>query len=160
MNDHKNNSAVATLKRLGYTYKGEEQWAPPIGNPYDFITDDAFKKLIYCCDGMSCEYSEENYGNAREWMRHIFSAYKEYDEALDDEKSGQPIMYTREMSESEALPPIGSKAYCTYDQEIHYIVAHDHTEYPSMALSVGDGGYGGADSCHWLSLEEGEEING
>ena len=39
-------SAVATLKRLGYTDRGGEQWAPPIGNAPDFNLLDAANAQI------------------------------------------------------------------------------------------------------------------
>lgn len=33
-------AALATLKHLGYTYHGGEQWKPPLGSPPKFDGDD------------------------------------------------------------------------------------------------------------------------
>jgi hypothetical protein len=42
------------------------------------------KRLLYCCDGLSTEYAQQNYGSANAWNRHIYSAYTRYQDAIDD----------------------------------------------------------------------------
>ena len=50
----------------------------------DLNIKDKLNKLLYCCDGLHCSYSEENYGDAKEWLRHIDKAYSDYQEAVDE----------------------------------------------------------------------------
>ena len=47
------------------------------------------KRLLYVCDGMSSEYCDGNYGNAKEWLRHIDEAYQDWQEAVDDKEDEQ-----------------------------------------------------------------------
>ena len=42
--------------------------------------EQALKELLYCCDGLSTEYAERNYGNAEIWARHIHESYVKYQE--------------------------------------------------------------------------------
>ncbi|MFQ3208768.1 MAG: hypothetical protein ACI9HU_000247 [Colwellia sp.] len=42
------------------------------------------KKLLNCCDGLSTEYAQSNYGAANAWVRHIDSAYQNYQEGIDE----------------------------------------------------------------------------
>jgi hypothetical protein len=49
------------------------------------IEKEKLNDLLYCIDGMSAEYSQGNYGNANDWMRHIFNAYQEYQESSSEE---------------------------------------------------------------------------
>jgi serine/threonine protein phosphatase PrpC len=42
------------------------------------------KKLLVCCDGLSVEYAQANYGAANEWVRHIDSAYQNYQSSIDE----------------------------------------------------------------------------
>lgn len=41
------------------------------------------KKLLYCCDGLSTEYAQNNHGEVKEWLRHVDAAYQ----ALKESKS-------------------------------------------------------------------------
>jgi hypothetical protein len=34
------------------------------------------KKLLYCCDGLSTEYAQNNHGRVKEWLRHVDTAYQ------------------------------------------------------------------------------------
>jgi hypothetical protein len=47
-------------------------------------TDPLLKELLYCCDGLYCDYAQENYGDAKNWLRHINAAYGKYRDAIDD----------------------------------------------------------------------------
>jgi hypothetical protein len=47
-------------------------------------TSPLLKKLLYCCEGLRCDYSEENYGDAKNWLPHIDSAYGKYRDEIDD----------------------------------------------------------------------------
>jgi hypothetical protein len=51
--------------------------------PHDEI-DPLLKELLYCCDGLYCDYAQENYGDAKNWLRHIDAAYGKYRDAIDD----------------------------------------------------------------------------
>jgi hypothetical protein len=42
--------------------------------------EQALKELLYCCDGLSTEYAERNYGDAEIWARHIHESYVKYQE--------------------------------------------------------------------------------
>ena len=46
--------------------------------------DPLLKKLLFCCDGLSVEYAQSNYGAANEWVRHIDSAYQNYQSSIDE----------------------------------------------------------------------------
>ena len=46
--------------------------------------DPLLKELLYCCDGLYCDYAQENYGDAKNWLRHINAAYGKYRDAIDD----------------------------------------------------------------------------
>jgi hypothetical protein len=39
--------------------------------------------LLNCCDGLSTEYAQSNYGGANEWVRHIDAAYTKYVDSVD-----------------------------------------------------------------------------
>lgn len=59
-------------------------------------TKEKLKKLLYCCDGLSVDYNNSNYGDAREWLRHIATAYSDYQEAVDsDEDEEQDALCCR-----------------------------------------------------------------
>jgi hypothetical protein len=51
--------------------------------PHDEI-DPLLKELLYCCDGLYCDYAQDNYGDAKNWLRHIDAAYGKYRDAIDD----------------------------------------------------------------------------
>ena len=51
--------------------------------PHDEI-DLLLKELLYCCDGLYCDYAQENYGDAKNWLRHINAAYGKYRDTIDD----------------------------------------------------------------------------
>ena len=36
----------------------------------------SLKKLLYCCDGLSTEYAQNNHGEVQEWLRHVDAAYQ------------------------------------------------------------------------------------
>lgn len=42
------------------------------------VKDELLNKVIYAVDGYYHEYTDRNYGNAEDWLRHIISAYSEY----------------------------------------------------------------------------------
>ena len=42
-------------------------------------------KLLYTVDGMCAEYADENYGNAKEWIRHVFNEYQAMLEAAEED---------------------------------------------------------------------------
>ncbi len=44
----------------------------------------ALKDLLYMIDGMCECYRNENYGEAKEWTRHVNDAYTNYQESIDD----------------------------------------------------------------------------
>jgi hypothetical protein len=50
-------------------------------------TSPLLKKLLYCCEGLRSDYSEENYGDAKNWLPHIDSAYGKYRDEIDDIES-------------------------------------------------------------------------
>jgi hypothetical protein len=56
-----------------------------------YITEDKnnplLKKLLNCCDGLSTEYAQSNYGAANEWVRHIDVAYQNYQEGIDESEA-------------------------------------------------------------------------
>ena len=41
------------------------------------------KDLIYSVDGMCECFRAENYGEAKDWIRHVNDAYTEYQESID-----------------------------------------------------------------------------
>lgn len=41
------------------------------------------EELLYCCDGLSTEYSANNSGNANKWLRHISDAYQAYQDSIE-----------------------------------------------------------------------------
>ena len=45
----------------------------------------ALKDLLYVVDGMCECYQKENYGEAKEWVRHVNHAYTNYQESLEDD---------------------------------------------------------------------------
>ncbi len=50
-------------------------------------TEKKLEKLLYCCDGLSTDYCNGNYGDAKEWLRHINTVYQDYQEAVDEDKA-------------------------------------------------------------------------
>jgi hypothetical protein len=34
------------------------------------------EKLLYCCDGLSTAYAQNNHGEVQEWLRHVDAAYQ------------------------------------------------------------------------------------
>jgi chromosome segregation ATPase len=46
--------------------------------------DPLLMELLKCCDGLSTEFGQSNYGAANEWVRHIDNAYTKYTDAIDD----------------------------------------------------------------------------
>lgn len=49
--------------------------------------------LVYCCMGMTEEYMSDNMGEAKGWMGQVAKAYREYEEAIDDdEEIGQLVI--------------------------------------------------------------------
>jgi hypothetical protein len=49
--------------------------------------DPLLMELLKCCDGLSTEFGQSNYGSANEWVRHIDNAYVKYTDAVDDNTS-------------------------------------------------------------------------
>jgi hypothetical protein len=47
-------------------------------------TNPLLKKLLRCCDGLSSDYANKNYGDAEKWLRHIDTAYQEYQDQAGD----------------------------------------------------------------------------
>lgn len=45
----------------------------------------ALKDLLHVVDGMCDCYRKENYGEAKEWVRHVNDAYTNYQESLEDD---------------------------------------------------------------------------
>ena len=45
----------------------------------------ALKDLLYVVDGMCECYQKENYGEAKEWVRHVNDAYTNYQESIEDD---------------------------------------------------------------------------
>jgi len=45
----------------------------------------AIKDLLYVVDGMCECYRNENFGDAREWARHVNDAYTNYEESKDEQ---------------------------------------------------------------------------
>jgi len=43
----------------------------------------ALKKLLYAIDSMCECHRQENYGEAKEWIRHVDDAYGNYQEIID-----------------------------------------------------------------------------
>ena len=41
------------------------------------------KELVYVVDGMCDSYRDENYGDVKEWARHVNNAYSKYQESID-----------------------------------------------------------------------------
>ena len=49
--------------------------------------DPLIMELLKCCDGLSTEFGQSNFGAANEWVRHIDNAYTKYTDAIDDHTS-------------------------------------------------------------------------
>jgi hypothetical protein len=64
----KNFRSLADIKRIAELEKERE------------TQEQALKELLYCCDGLSTEYAERNYGDAEIWARHIHESYVKYQE--------------------------------------------------------------------------------
>jgi len=47
-------------------------------------TNPALRTLLYCCGGLSSDYANENYGDAILWLRHIDTAYQDYQDKEDE----------------------------------------------------------------------------
>ena len=47
--------------------------------------EEKLKELLYCCEGLHVEFSQRNYGNADDWLRHIDKAYVGYQDAIENE---------------------------------------------------------------------------
>lgn len=93
---------------------------------------DALKKLIYACDGLSQEYREENYGGAKNWMRHVDSAYRDYEDVEGEQvTSNEPEtpVFTQEMKDAGELPPVGSEC----------LIMFSSSNYRGVITYVGDG---------------------
>ncbi len=45
--------------------------------------EEALKKLLYAIDGMCECYRQENQGDAKNWIRHVDTAYGNYQEIID-----------------------------------------------------------------------------
>lgn len=80
------------------------------------------------------------------------------DLAVGSEKVGVATpVFTQAMADAVELPPVGCSAICTYTEDEHKIVAHDLTDYPTMALTVDNSGYWGADASHWKPIQTEED---
>ena len=44
----------------------------------------ALKDLLYVVDGMCDCYRKENFGEARDWVRHVNDAYSNYEESTEE----------------------------------------------------------------------------
>ncbi len=42
----------------------------------EYLEDECIKKFIYSIDGMHQDLIQSNYGDAREWIRHVVEAYR------------------------------------------------------------------------------------
>jgi hypothetical protein len=51
-------------------------------------TEPLLQKVLDCCDGLHCEYTQANYGDAKNWLRHISDAYADYQDSIDLIKGG------------------------------------------------------------------------
>jgi hypothetical protein len=51
-------------------------------------TEPLLQKVLDCCDGLHCEYTQANYGDAKNWLRHISDAYADYQDSIDLSKGG------------------------------------------------------------------------
>jgi hypothetical protein len=51
-------------------------------------TKPLLQKVLDCCDGLHCEYTQANYGDAKNWLRHISDAYADYQDSIDLSKGG------------------------------------------------------------------------
>jgi hypothetical protein len=51
-------------------------------------TEPLLQKVLDCCDGLHCEYTQANYGDAKNWLRHISDAYADYQDSIDLTKGG------------------------------------------------------------------------
>lgn len=91
----KKSAAFNTLKRLGYTYHGGEEWKPPLGQPPDYITWDG--EGIPPA-GAECEACEAQYiPECRDWrfMQVLFSN-SEYVIAVVPSLGSRPKIYSVE----------------------------------------------------------------
>ena len=82
--------------------------------PEELSQADALKKLIYACDGLSQEYRQSNYGDAKKWLRHIDSAYQGYENAEDEPASEDKPAFTQAMADAGELPMVGSLVLIKY----------------------------------------------
>jgi hypothetical protein len=51
-------------------------------------TEPLLQKVLDCCDGLHYEYTQANYGDAKNWLRHISDAYADYQDSIDLSKGG------------------------------------------------------------------------
>jgi hypothetical protein len=51
-------------------------------------TEPLLQKVLDCCDGLHCQYTQANYGDAKNWLRHISDAYADYQDSIDLSKGG------------------------------------------------------------------------
>jgi hypothetical protein len=79
---------LVELRKANVELKKESQALRSVLPKY--ITEDEnnplLKELLYCCDGLYCDYAQENYGDAKNWLRHINDAYGKYQDNLDDKE--------------------------------------------------------------------------
>ena len=50
----------------------------------DLEEEKVLKDLLYAVDGMCDCYRKENYGEAKDWVRHVNDAYTNYQEFTED----------------------------------------------------------------------------
>ena len=50
------------------------------------VEGQALNDLLYVVDGMCDCYRKENYGEAKDWTRHVNDAYTNYQESIDKDK--------------------------------------------------------------------------
>ncbi len=119
-------AAITLLETIGYTHDGKG-WKPPLIDVKKCLREkmheDAIRKLLYVCDGMSQEYAQNNFGEARNWMRQIDKAYQSIEdvasaaitgggnssermESLKSEPKEKPV-YTQAMCDAGEFAVVG-----------------------------------------------------